>query len=244
MGERQHDPDKDRIFVRELSGKYSLKDELGRLRAMPRVIKGKELKLDGGPQHFSRHYVEPEDGRTQTLHIHLEEYAPGGTTQKHGHVNEAAFYILDGAGYEIHDGIRYDWKAGDVAIVHNNCVHQHFNASPKEPARALVIKTKPMYLFMNMLFQHTVQKRPTTPSPTQGNFVPRHDEEDYNHPADTTKKEVQDGSGQSKDMAGRLANGTLPEPAERRDTTPAATQSARRSCTTMKCRGKCRSRNC
>jgi quercetin dioxygenase-like cupin family protein len=184
MGGKQHDPDKDRIFVRELSGAYSLKDELGRLRAMPRVIKGKELKLDGGPQHFSRHYVEPEDGRTQTLHIHLEEYAPGGTTQKHGHVNEAAFYILDGSGYEIHDGIRYDWKAGDVAIVHNNCVHQHFNASPKEPARALVIKTKPMYLFMNMLFQHTVQKRPTTPSPTQGNFVPRQDEEGYNHPED------------------------------------------------------------
>ena len=45
---------------------------------MPRVIKGKDLKLDGGPQHFSRHYVEPEDGRTQTLHIHLEEYAPEG----------------------------------------------------------------------------------------------------------------------------------------------------------------------
>jgi quercetin dioxygenase-like cupin family protein len=184
MGERQHDPDRERVFVRQLSGAYSLKDELGRLRAMPRVIKGKELKLDGGPQHFSRHYVEPEDGRTQTLHIHLEEYAPGGTTQKHGHVNEAAFYILDGAGYEIHDGVRYDWKAGDVAIVHNNCVHQHFNASPKEPARALVIKTKPMYLFMNMLFQHTVQKRPTTPSPTQGNFVPRQEEESYNHPQD------------------------------------------------------------
>ena len=184
MGERQHDPDKERVFVRQLSGAYSLKDELGRLRAMPRVIKGKELKLDGGPQHFSRHYVEPEDGRTQTLHIHLEEYAPGGTTQKHGHVNEAAFYILDGSGYEIHDGIRYDWKAGDVAIVHNNCVHQHFNASEKEPARALVIKTKPMYLFMNMLFQHTVQKRPTTPSATQGNFMPRQEEEGYNHPQD------------------------------------------------------------
>jgi hypothetical protein len=41
-----------------------------------------------------------------------------------------------------------------------------------------------MYLFMNMLFQHTVKKRPTTPSPTQGNFVPRHDELDYNHPED------------------------------------------------------------
>jgi hypothetical protein len=38
-----------------------------------------------------------------------------------------------------------------------------------------------MYLFMNMLFQHTVEKRPTKPSATQGNFVPRQDEEDYNH---------------------------------------------------------------
>ena len=70
------------------------------------------------------------------FHLHLEEYAPGGKSQKHGHVNEAAFYILDGKGYEIHDGVRYDWQAGDVAIVHNNCVHQHFNASPDKPARA------------------------------------------------------------------------------------------------------------
>jgi len=134
--------------------------------------------------------VEPEDGLCQTLHIHLEEYAPGGTTQKHGHVNEAAFYILDGSGYEIHDGVRYDWKAGDVAIVHNNCVHQHNNASATEPARALVIKTKPMYLFMNMLFQHTVIKRPKTPSPTQGNFVPRDYDEDFNHPSEKVEEKV------------------------------------------------------
>src|SRR5438270_6112257 len=181
MGDKQHDPDRDRVFVRAIEGSYGLKDELDRLRALPRVIKGKDLKLDGGPQHFSRHYVEPEDGRTQTLHIHLEEYAPGGTTQKHGHVNEAAFYILDGAGYEIHDGTRYDWKAGDIAIVHNNCVHQHFNASLKEPARALVIKTKPMYLFMNMLFQHTVEPRPSEPAQGAEWFKAREGEQDFNH---------------------------------------------------------------
>jgi quercetin dioxygenase-like cupin family protein len=182
MGDKQHDPDRDRVFVRALEGKYSLNDELGRLRAMPRVIKGKDLRLDGGPQHFSRHYVEPEDGRTQTLHIHLEEYAPGGTTQKHGHVNEAAFYILDGAGYEIHDGVRYDWKAGDIAIVHNNCVHQHFNASPDKPARALVLKTKPMFMFMNMLFQQLVEPRPTEPAPGTTRHQVREAELDFNHP--------------------------------------------------------------
>ena len=143
---------KDRTFVRAIAGPYNLGDELKRLRAMPRVRKGKDIKFNDGPQAFSRHYVEPKDGITQTFHMHLEEYGPGGNSQKHGHVNEAAFYILDGTGYEIHDGIRYDWKAGDIAVVHNNCVHQHFNASNERPARALVIKTKPMYMFMNMLF--------------------------------------------------------------------------------------------
>jgi quercetin dioxygenase-like cupin family protein len=65
----------------------------------------------------------------------------GGKSQKHGHVNEAAFYILGGQGAEIHDGMRYEWAAGDAAIVHNNCVHQHFNRNPDRPARALVMKT-------------------------------------------------------------------------------------------------------
>ena len=173
---------KNRIFVRGIQGAYNLTEELKRLRAMPRVRKASEIKFVDGPQAYSRHYVEPKDGITQTFHLHLEEYGPGGKSQKHGHVNEAAFYILDGTGYEVHDEIRYDWKAGDVAIVHNNCVHQHFNASNTKPARALVIKTKPMYLFMNMLFQKTVEPRHTKPAPGGENFSAREAEEDLNHP--------------------------------------------------------------
>jgi gentisate 1,2-dioxygenase len=113
--------------------------------------------------------------------VHLEEYGPGGRTQKHGHVNEAAFYILDGKGYEIHDGVRHDWSAGDVAIVHMNCVHQHFNADPVKPARALVMKPKPMVLFMNLMFQQTVIPRPKEPTPEGAGFVPRHLEQNFNH---------------------------------------------------------------
>jgi gentisate 1,2-dioxygenase len=173
---------KDRIFVCGIQGAYNLTEELKRLRAMPRVRKASEIKFVDGPQAYSRHYVEPKDGITQTFHLHLEEYGPGGKSQKHGHVNEAAFYILDGTGYEVHDEIRYDWKAGDVAIVHNNCVHQHFNASNTKPARALVIKTKPMYLFMNMLFQKTVEPRHTHAAPGGENFTVREAEDDHNHP--------------------------------------------------------------
>src|SRR6202795_1162759 len=161
---------KDRVFVRAIQGDYGLKEELARLRAMPRVRKGSLIKSTDGPQTYSRHYVEPKDGISQMFHLHLEEYAPGGRSQKHGHVNEAAFYILDGTGYEVHDNIRYDWKAGDVAIVHNNCVHQHFNADANKPAGALVIKTKPMYLFLNMLFQKTVEERPMDITPEAEGF--------------------------------------------------------------------------
>jgi gentisate 1,2-dioxygenase len=182
MGNKSHyDPTHKRVFVREISGEYSLKHELKRLRELPRVQKGSNVTFHAGPQTFSKHYMEPEDGLGQTLHIHLEEYSPGGKSQMHGHVNEAVFYILDGRGYEIHDGIKYDWKAGDIAVVHNNCVHQHNNADEHAPARALVIKTKPMYMFMNMLFQQRVTQRPTEPSPTQGDFQPREDAA-FNHP--------------------------------------------------------------
>jgi len=181
VSESHYHSKKDRVFVRAIAGPYNLKDELARLRAMPRVRKGRLIRFNDGPQTYSRHYVEPKDGITQLFHIHLEEYAPGGHSQKHGHVNEAAFYILDGEGYEIHDGIRYDWKAGDVAIVHNNCVHQHFNASPTKPARALVMKTKPMFMFMNMLFQKMVEPRPTTPAPGAEGFQAREFETNYNH---------------------------------------------------------------
>ena len=181
ISESHYHSKKDRVFVRGVQGQYSLKEELARLRAMPRVRKGKLIRFNDGPQTYSRHYIEPKDGVTQMFHLHLEEYAPGGRSQKHGHVNEAAFYILDGEGYEVHDGIRYDWKAGDIAIVHNNCVHQHFNASETKPARALVIKTKPMFMFMNMLFQKMVIPRPTAPHPGAENFKPREFEEDFNY---------------------------------------------------------------
>jgi gentisate 1,2-dioxygenase len=172
----------DRVFVRGITGHYNLREELARLRALPRVRKGKEIKFIDGPQTWSRHYMEPPDGLGQTLHIHLEEWGPGGKSQKHGHVNEAAFYILDGQGYEIHDGIRYDWQAGDIAVVHNNCVHQHFNASSDKAARALVLKSKPMFLFLNMLFQKNVEPRKTEPAPGAEWFDVREEEQNYNHP--------------------------------------------------------------
>ena len=50
---------KDRIFVRGIAGQYSLKDELQRLRSMPRVIKGKDL--DALPDTLQHSVEIPSD---------------------------------------------------------------------------------------------------------------------------------------------------------------------------------------
>src|SRR6185436_7026510 len=60
--ESQYHGKKDRVFVRGMQGHYNLREELARLRAVPRVRKGKNIKFIDGPQAYSRHYVEPKDG--------------------------------------------------------------------------------------------------------------------------------------------------------------------------------------
>ena len=96
--------------------------------------------------------------------------APGGKSDKHGHMNEAMFYILDGKGHEIHDGVRYNWEAGDVAVVENACVHQHFNDDPNRPARYIIIKSKPLFLFMNLVMQEVVEEAYKDPVPGHEHF--------------------------------------------------------------------------
>jgi gentisate 1,2-dioxygenase len=116
--------------------------------------------------------ITPKEKITQVIYAHYIVLAPGGKSDNHGHMNEAMFYILDGKGHEIHDGVRYDWEAGDVAVVENSCVHQHFNDDPNRPARALVIKAKPLYLFMNLIMQEMVDEAPKDPVPGHEGFKP------------------------------------------------------------------------
>ena len=163
---------KERLFFRELTGlAFNLRDELKRLRKVPRVIKGKDIKLKQRPQSSSNaDIITPKEKITQVLYAHYIVLAPGAKTVKHGHMNEAMFYILDGKGHDVHDGVRYDWEAGDVVVVENSCVHQHFNDDPKRPARYLVIKSKPLYLFMNLVMQEVVEEGPKEILPDNENF--------------------------------------------------------------------------
>ena len=87
-------------------------------------------------------------------------------------MNSALFYIISGKGYDIHDGKRFDYEAGDVIIVENGCVHQHFNASDEEDLVSLVMKAKPLFLFMHMLFQKIAAYPPKTLPPGMEHWEP------------------------------------------------------------------------
>ncbi len=79
---------------------------------------------------------------------------------------------MKGKGHDVHDGVRHDWEAGDALIVENGCVHQHFNDDPKDESIVLIMKAKPLFLFMHMLFQKVVSYPPKDPTPGQEKYTP------------------------------------------------------------------------
>ena len=146
-----------RTFVRALEGTYGELQEA--LWNQPRVYSALDQEWRGGPQLFDKSIVNPQKTDiAQSIETHISCIAPGGTGQRHGHMNSAIFYCLRGEGYDIHDGKRFDYEAGDIMVVENGCVHQHFNASNSEDLILLVMKAKPLFLFMHMVFQKKFQK--------------------------------------------------------------------------------------
>ena len=160
-----------RVFVNELNTeRYDYEDQWEYLRDPDnRVIKGSEIPLKSktdiveGSQVWGKSYVRPWKGITQSLSMHEVVLAPEGDGKKHGHQNEAMMYILEGEGYEIHDGEEYKWEAGNLVTIHGGCVHAHYSVDPDNPCRALVIKPKALYQFLHLLYQGTVEHAPNEP---------------------------------------------------------------------------------
>jgi quercetin dioxygenase-like cupin family protein len=160
-----------RIFVHELaSNYYSMKDKRAQLRDENRVVKwdDTEFRKKGG-QVWNKDVMGSTSGghhvfgKTDSMQVHILEMAPEGEGQNHVHQNEALMYILNGEGYEIHDGKRYEWEPGDLALIHGGCVHKHYSKDPDNPARVLIIKAKPMYLFLNLIDQEYISHAPKEP---------------------------------------------------------------------------------
>ncbi len=73
----------------------------------------------------------PENGFATTGTAMLSEVPPGWHTGKHSHGEEAIF-IVEGTGFTVVDGKRYDWEDGSCLYMPYGSVHQHFNSGEKK----------------------------------------------------------------------------------------------------------------
>lgn len=160
-----------RTFVRALEGTYG--ELYSELYSQPRVYRTGDMKWKGGPQNFGKKVINPQACRVaQSIETHIDAFAPGGYGQKHGHMNSAVFFVLKGKGHDIHDGRRIDWEAGDALIVENACVHQHLSDDKDDETICLIMKAKPLFLFMHMIFQKMVEFPPEDPVPGHEDYAP------------------------------------------------------------------------
>lgn len=168
-----------RVFLRGMTSEtYGLKELRRRQLAAPRVRDDSVVVDDAKVAHSgdsaeSRTWwrVGPGDDPflTQSLQVHFVELPPGTSNHGHGHQNEAAFFILEGAGYEIHDDQRYDWSTDDLVLVHTDSVHRHFNPYDQR-ALALVIKAKCAWMYLGL-----IQQGRSGPVEDEDGFGPRTD---------------------------------------------------------------------
>jgi mannose-6-phosphate isomerase-like protein (cupin superfamily) len=170
---------KGRVFVRGLTSQtYGLGEfrrqqlEVERVRDDDFIVDDAKVAHSGDSEQSRTWWrIGPgdEDFLTQTIQVHFVELPPQSSNHGHGHQNEAAFYILEGRGYEIHDDQRYDWSKDDLVFVHTDSVHRHFNPYD-EKALALVVKAKCTWMFMGL-----IQQGRSGPVDNEEAFGPRED---------------------------------------------------------------------
>lgn len=106
------------------------------------VIKGKDIPWEQGRQGLVKHYLHPQNwdevGVPYWL-IGLSQVRRHSGKHKHrggGHY----LFVLDGEGYTINNGVKREWRKGDLQLMAINPEgneHQHFNSRPDQPSEFL-----------------------------------------------------------------------------------------------------------
>ncbi|HZP27259.1 MAG TPA: cupin domain-containing protein [Dehalococcoidia bacterium] len=137
-----------------------LREKLGN---SPVVLKPREI--DNSRQGKLQNILRPEDmengkacvGNWAIFTHEIRTTADGITTSgQHRHQGGLGLFAVEGEGYTVVDGQRFDWKAGDfimLPIKPNGCVHQHFSRNPDKPAKWLAMIYMPYMLWTGMAFE-------------------------------------------------------------------------------------------
>ncbi len=123
-----------------------LRDEQRAQRKGGRVIvRFEDLEWEQNRNGKMKWYMHPaiEDNSLNGYFFWVQEIEPGGRSGKQKSQGGQVAYVWAGSGYTLIDGVRHDWKAGDVLnlpVRTNGIIVQHVNPDPKEAARLAFIE--------------------------------------------------------------------------------------------------------
>jgi hypothetical protein len=114
------------------------------------VIKGKDLPWQQSRQGRSKYFLHlrAEDRAMQDWMLFQKDIMT--ESGAHTHQGGLVIYVTRGAGYSVFDGVKYDWKPGDLLILPvkpGGVEHQHFNYDDEQSSQWVA------FIFIPFLFQ-------------------------------------------------------------------------------------------
>lgn len=117
-------------------GMRALKEDVARRNDGPIVVRRSDRELFQARQGKLLFYLCPNnhpDTALQAWRVFIQEIRT--CSGKHRHAGGLTIFVLEGHGYTIVDGERWDWKKGDLVLLPmkvGGVEHQHFNLGPPE----------------------------------------------------------------------------------------------------------------
>lgn len=124
------------------------------------LIEGDQLPWEQNRNSRSKFYFHRQKGDTALTNFTMFVQDIRSHSGEHRHQGGVVIYVLDGEGWTTVDGVRHEWKKGDLLLLPikpDGVAHQHFNANPDKPARWLAFLFDP---FREYLAEEMVQVKP------------------------------------------------------------------------------------
>jgi mannose-6-phosphate isomerase-like protein (cupin superfamily) len=120
------------------------KDRMNKKDAIVNVH-AKELPWEINRQGIMRWYLHPimEDTVINPFIFCVQEIPPGSRSGRVKAQGSQIFYIWEGKGYTVMDGVKHYWEAGDIVQIPlrpMGVIYQHFNGDLKCPVRLISVE--------------------------------------------------------------------------------------------------------
>ena len=103
-------------------------------------------------------YINPHTGGPvmHTFGCRIQMLRPGIHTKAHRHTSSTVYYVVEGDGFSVIDGTKFNWSRGDVFVVPNWAVHEHRNLSAQDRAILFSLDDHPLMRAARKYFEAEV----------------------------------------------------------------------------------------